>query len=311
MTTERWAVPNRRLGLRRPKRAPRLYVSQIMRALPSYPDTVDNLSRVGEWGLYQNDRRGTCGPTSLANYVRMVTEYLDGEQVDISEPDVFDLYRRSGNPNFDPDTGEDDNGVDMQTMLEAFASGGLGSYKPVAFAAVDAVDPATIRACVATFGGVLFGTVLDEAQDQQFSAHLPWDYIPGSAVWGGHATVVGAYGNRFRLVTWAELQDATDSFVSHQNQEAWVVIFPEHLKSKEFSENVNVEALRAAYKMLTGRDLPFQPDPSPTPQPVDPHHGDDLKLVEETHRFRMTRHSGDIEKTRRALIKWMAARGLS
>jgi hypothetical protein len=60
----------------------------------------------------------------VANSRKLITRYLDAAEVSPSQNDVFDLHRRSGNPGFDPtlaaeDPNQDDNGVDMQTMLEA------------------------------------------------------------------------------------------------------------------------------------------------------------------------------------------------
>src|SRR5436190_16980905 len=107
--------------------------------------------------MYGNDQYGDCGPVSVANYIRLVTQYLTGAEVAVSQDAVFDLYRRSGNPNFDPATDADDNGVDMQTMLEALAAGGIGGgFKPVAFAKVDVTRVDEVRAAIAIFGGVLF-----------------------------------------------------------------------------------------------------------------------------------------------------------
>jgi hypothetical protein len=71
----------------------------------------------------------------------------------MTQDEVFALYRLSGNPTFDPTTGDDDNGVDLQTMLEAALVNGYGTIKPVAFAKVDHTNEAEVQAAVAIFGG--------------------------------------------------------------------------------------------------------------------------------------------------------------
>src|SRR5438552_1440553 len=124
MTTEPSAVgihdhEEFKLGRRPPKGAPSLKLSSILTGgIPPHPPTADHFGKL-QFGLYQNDRFGDCGPTSVANLVRLVTGGLLVTEVQPSLNDVFDLYGRSGNPNFDPATGADDNGVVMQTMLEA------------------------------------------------------------------------------------------------------------------------------------------------------------------------------------------------
>jgi hypothetical protein len=309
----------RQLGLRQPKLAPRLELHRLLNpalgALPPYPAAADHLGLVEEWGMYANDQFGTCGPTSLANYLRLISKYLDGVQVDVPLDAVLDLYRRSGNPGFDPDTGEDDNGVDMQTMLEAFASGGLAGIKPVAFAAVDPSNPSVLRAAVSIFGALLLGSVLDVAQDVQYMHHENWDPVQGSAPWGGHATLLGKYkppeaSDDFTVVTWADLQGVTDEFMLMQNQEAWVVIMPQHFGMVAFQEGIDQDALREDYRALTGRDLPFRPSPTPNPEPpepVDPVLEADMALVKATRGFRMSHHGREGETVKRALQRWMMA----
>src|SRR6185295_14375671 len=103
-------------------------------------------------------------PVSVANSLKLITLTGDGTEISVTQNDVFDLYRRSGNPNFDPETGKDDNGVDMQTMLEALLKGGIGGRTPLAFAKVDAHNLDEVRAAIAYFGCVLFGVDLQVAQ---------------------------------------------------------------------------------------------------------------------------------------------------
>ena len=266
----------RATGRRSPKRGPAVRASRILTgAVPAHPPAADHFARVSDWGLYGNDQFGVCGPTSLANQRKLVTGYLTGVESSPTQDDVFDLYRRSGNPGFDPATGEDDNGVDMQTMLEAAVDGGLGGVKPLAFAAVDHTSIEEIRAAVAVFGSVLYGVDLETAQQAQTDAGGPWDY-KRSGEWGGHAVLGGRYSDspddradRTGVVTWAELIDMTDMFVSHQLEEVWVVIWPEHLTDATFLEGVDLQALAADYEALTGREWPAPiPAPPPSPDPL-------------------------------------------
>lgn len=320
MTTERLKVNGRRLGLKTPKKAPALRVERLLvSGVPGHPSAVDRLGGVDSWGLYHNDRFGVCGPVSVANYVRLVSHHLLGARIDLSDEAVYDLYRRSGNPGFNPETGEDDNGVDMQTMLEALLREGIGGLKPVAFAAVDPQNIDAIRACVSIFGGVLFGAMLSVAQNRQMDSGLPFQYVPGSPPWGGHAVVAGRYlpapppendPRDVGIVTWGAVVDTTDAFVWNQLMEAWVVIWPWHLDHPAFQEGVDLQGLREDYEALTGRvlDVPTIPVPV-TPLPEDPQLPDEV-LAEQANEWLRHRHVGINHDFALAVREWLAKKGL-
>ena len=294
--------PYRKLGRRPPKGAPALRLASVLTgAVPDHPAAADNLSRA-TYGLYGNDQFGDCGPVSVANSRRLTTAVLSGGEADPALADVFDLYRRSGNPDFDPATGADDDGVDMQTMLEAVHAGGIGGTRSVAFARVDHRDLDEVRAAVAIFGFVLFGVDLELAQQTQTDTGV-WDYRK-SAEWGGHAVLAAEYQpGRTGVVTWAERVEATDAFLGHQLGEAWVVVWPEHLRSRSFLTGVDMARLAAAYQELTGRPLPTSP-----PTPADPDHL--LAVALRRNDWVGRHHVGDNGHVAEACRGWLAAKGL-
>jgi hypothetical protein len=266
-------VPGRRLGFRRadPER-PLLQLHEFLTGapVPAHAAASDHFGQVSDWGLYDNDQFGDCGPTSVANSRKLVTRYLAGAEQSPSQDDVFDLYRRSGNPQFDPATDADDNGVDMPTMLSAVLAGGIGGVKGIAYAAVDVHDLDEVRAAIDIFGFLLLGVDLETAQQRQTDAGL-WDYRR-SGEWGGHAVLAGKYtgaakGSDVSVVTWGEVVGTTDAFWQHQVEEAYVVIWPEHLGTAAFQTGINTDALNTAYTNLTGKPGPFPGTPGPTPSP--------------------------------------------
>jgi hypothetical protein len=278
--SENLTVPGMRLGKRAPSNKPALMLTDFLTGLvPAVPVTADHFAGVSSWDLGRNDAFGTCGPTSVANSLRLVTYGLTGMMYSVTFNDIADLYRRSGNPSFNPnlpagDPSQDDNGVDMQTMLGALLAGGIGGRKPLAFAKIAAGDMDTMDKAIALFGGVNLGLNLDTAQQTQTSTGT-WSYIQGSSNWGGHAVLSGRYNNpdgtladRTGVVTWAQVVDMDRGFVSNQEDECWVIIWPEHLGSKEFLAGVDVNALASAYQDLTGRPFPVPVTPAPTPVPV-------------------------------------------
>lgn len=264
--------PTLKLGLR-----PATPAKQRLRLrdylLPAHPVSVNYLSGV-QFGLYGNDRYGVCGPTSVANSRRLITAKLKGQMQAPTQDDVFDLYRRSGNPNFDPATGADDNGVNLQEMLHVVNVTGIGGVKCIAFAAVDPSNIEELKAAIAIFGDVVFGVTLQTIQQSQTATGV-WDYRP-SRTWGGHAILGGAYQNNpegIEVITWAQVVRMTDAFMLHQETEAWVVIWPEHLTDSGFLQGVNLAALAADYEAITGKKFPAivpPPSPGPTPGPTPP-----------------------------------------
>jgi hypothetical protein len=258
--------PSRKLGKRPPLPGRRaLMLRDVLTGeLPEHPPTADHLIGIA-FGMYGNDRWGCCGPASIANLRRMTTYDLTGVTQAPTQADVTDLYVRSTTPPFNPLTGANDNGVYLQELLEAVHGGGIGGIRCVAFAKIDVHDHETLRAATAIFGGVLYGVDLQTSQQRQTDAGT-WDYAP-STEWGGHAVPGGQYdADSLRVVTWAELVDMTDDFVTHQADEAWVVVWPEHFGSKAFLDGVDLSRLATAYERLTGQKLPV-PAPTPTPEP--------------------------------------------
>lgn len=261
------------LGKLPPIEKPALMLAGVLTGVvPEVPVAADYFTGVPSWELGGNDNFGTCGPTSVANLRRLVTYGLTGTMQAPALNDVFDLYRRSGNPNFDPtlpanDPRQQDQGVIMQTMLEALLADGIGGVKPIAFAKIAPRDLATLEKAIAIFGGALLGLDLEVAQQTQ----RVWDTVTGSPSWGGHAVLTGRYRDAgyADVITWATDVEMTQRFVSSQEDEAWVVIWPEHLGAQSFLTGVDVDALASAYQALTGRVLPTPTPPAPTPGPAD------------------------------------------
>lgn len=272
MTGEQVQVEGKRLGRLAPREdAPRLRLATYMdtAAIPVVPNEEDRFSQVSDWGLYGNDRYGDCGPTCVANSRKLISRYLTTTEQSPTQDDVLDLYRRSGNPNFPAD----DNGVVMQDMLAEVVKNGIGGVKALGFASVDVTSLEEMNAAIAIFGHLLYGIDLHTAQQGQAT----WDYVDGSPDWGGHAVLGGRYApNAHGVVTWGEVKDMTDIFVQRQLEEAWVVIWPEHMKDNAFLQGVDMEAFASDYEAITGRPFPVPvapknpPAPVPAPPPVVP-----------------------------------------
>jgi len=93
-----------------------------------------------------------------------------------------------------------------------------------------------------------------------------------------------------------------------------VVILKEHLGSKTFVEGVDLAALAADYRALTGRDFPGavnptpqppQPSPAPVPQPSPA----DEAFAGVLRPWVAHRHVGANRTVQNAAIEWLKATG--
>jgi hypothetical protein len=264
-------VPGK-LGKLPPKNAPALHLGAYLTGLvPEHPADANNFAVLdGGWQMLGNDRWGDCVGVTWANIRRLMTNLAGAEHYP-SLGDVIAVYKTQ-NPEFP----SQDDGMDIQTLLEYLTkNGGPDGVKPVCFAKVDPRSTDEVKAAIAIFGYVWTGITVTAANMNQFAAGRPWDYNPESPNDGGHSIITGGYdgdgtGGDERFVTWGQETAFTDAFWSHQVDEAWVVIWPEHLGSRAFLAGVDQVALAADYTSLTGRPFPVQPTPEPIPAPPQP-----------------------------------------
>jgi len=133
--------------------------------------------------------------------------------------------------------------------------------KALAFAKVDQNDFAQVEAALAIFGGIWLGITVLDANQQEFANGQAWTDVPGSPIDGGHAILGGGYTPDVKFITWAQEIEFAPSFWSGSVnavslvEEAWVVIWPEHLGSKSFLSGIDLQQLAADYLDLTGETL--------------------------------------------------------
>ena len=271
-------------GRRSPKGAPALRLSAILTgAIPTHPAVQDNLGSLPGWQMLGNDRVGDCVAVTWANFRRLVTAELAGKENYPSQEQVWALYKTQ-NPNFDPNGTTNgpgssaDGGMDIQTALEYLVQvGGPDGVKALAFAKVDHTNLEEVKAALSIFGGIWTGVNVLAANQEQFAAGHAWDYVPNSPVEGGHSVLSGGYmgpsSSDVTFITWGAETGFTDAFWANQVEEAWVVIWPEHLGTAGFAVGVNLAALATAYGEITGSTFPVPvptaaPLPVPTPVPV-------------------------------------------
>jgi hypothetical protein len=275
----------RKYGRRAPSRRPALSLSRILTGkIPAHPASIDHLGP-GGWQMLGNDQAGDCVAVTWANVRRLVTAVAGAENYP-SQDEVWAVYRTQ-NPHFDPNGDPSvngpgssaDQGMDIQTLLEYLVKhGGPDGTKALAFAKVDPTNVDEVKAAIAIFGYVWTGIDVQDANMTQFDNRQPWDYVARSADDGGHSVITGGYGTPGagplggdeRFITWAEETSFTDRYWSHKVEEAWAVIWPEHLAHPAFLAGIDLAALAADYTAITGKPFPAVVPPAPTPVPTPP-----------------------------------------
>ena len=80
----------------------------------------------------------------------------------------------------------------------------------------------------------------------QFNRNLPWSYVPGSQIEGGHyVPYVGRDHQYVYVVTWGRVQACTTDFVARFCDEAFAYLSPEFLTAGKSPEGFNLQALQA------------------------------------------------------------------
>jgi hypothetical protein len=257
-------------GRRPPKNAPALKFSSILaQTAPAHPAREDYLARLTGWQMLGNDVAGDCNAVTWANMRRLVTATLSKENYP-SQAEVWQFYETQ-NPGFNPDGTADtdgpgsqhDQGMEIQTGLEYLhSSGGPDGVKAVAFAKVDPTNLDEVKAALAIFGGLWLGITVLDANQKEFQENKAWTDVAGSAIDGGHAILGGGYTTGdIKFITWAKETEFAKSFWNGAVQgtqlvdEAWVVIWPEHLGTTEFEQGIDQAQLSADYQALTGQPL--------------------------------------------------------
>lgn len=327
---DNFRIDGRLLG-RRPHDPSRLtlHLSRLLTGVvPDHPATVDHFAQIppSRWGVLGNDRYSDCGPADIVHDRMLVAKYLGNQDIYPNTADALDLYKRSGNPSFPAE----DNGVVIADMLDVVHKQGVrngSSYTQcVAYAQVNTQDLDEVHAAIAIFGSLSCGADLHAAQNDQTNNGEPWDYVANSPDWGGHAFLVGRYNSDTRAgrpdlggLTWGFPVGITDEFWVQQVQEAWVVIWPEHLTNRSFLTGVDQTALSRDYKQLTDRDLPVLPAPTPTPVPVPAPGGQIItpaqlaanqQLATMAHSWLRYSHTGTNGQLAQTLDAWVKAWGL-
>ena len=241
---------------------PRLVIDRFMdtAALPAPPPTVDRASKVTAWPMYGNDRIGDCTCAAVGHEIQAWTAYGMGE-VTIPESAVIQAY--SAITGYNPATGANDNGANVQDVLGYWQKTGVGGHQIGGFAQLTGLDNLTLaKQCLDLFGTVYLGIEVPESAMEQFGAGEPWTYVGDRNIVGGHAIPVQYWTTdvtgEIEVITWGKRQRMTRRFWYEYVEEAWVVFSPDQFGLHDVNpDGLDVDQLRTDFTSLTGKPASF------------------------------------------------------
>ena len=197
---------------------------------------------------------GCCVLACIANAIRLAVGIAGAPVPPITGKEVIAAYSEvTGYVIGDAST---DNGTDMRTALNWWRTTGFADSAGVRhkLGAFVAIPPgghlAWFRALAQLDIGVGLGIQFPSSAMEQFNAGQVWQPVPGATLDGGHAIFLDARRQWPKVETWARDQDASESFLEAQVDEAWALFMPEMLVAGKSPEGLNVTQLSADLQAL-------------------------------------------------------------
>jgi hypothetical protein len=264
------AHDTKKLGRRSPKLTPSVAVGDFLRLdaagqLPAHPD-VDPVPPL-TYPMDHNDTVGDCVVAGLDHALQTISAALGVQRANWTDEQLLAFYQTQ-NPGFTgwgDGGGPNDQGMDIQTFLEHLVKQG----EIVAFGRLDHTNEQLLKAATWVAVAIVTGEDLTVSQQNQ----QVWDYVAGDADWGGHCTTTVAYTgspDQEAVVSWGQVVETTEAFVSHQVSEAWLVLTEAHINHPTFRDNFDLAGFAQAISDVTGGKVVVPVPPAPTPEPPAP-----------------------------------------
>src|SRR5574341_818125 len=241
--------PLRKLGRKRYHYDRRtLYAARYMKAASPPPPAVDNMSKVPEWPIYENNRIADCTVAGAGHLIGLWTFGASGIEGLLLEQGVIAAYAAISG--YDPITGANDNGAAMLDVLNYWRKVGIDMHKIFAFAQLDINDHDQLKQAVNLFGGIYTGVRLPVSAESQLNSRQIWDWVnssdnaPGS--WGDHAVAIGAYDQALlTCATWGNKQQLTWKFWDMYFEEAWAIVSEDFIFGGKSPQGFDLLTLQA------------------------------------------------------------------
>ena len=164
--------------------------------LPTVPSRFGHGSAYSDWKMLGNDRYGDCVWAGAAHEHMLINKVVHGIDVPFDDTAVLGDYAAA--TGFDPNDPSTDNGTDVHQALDYRRKIGIADAHGVrhqigAYVSLDPKNWEHLEQAAYIFGAVGIGFEFPASAMDQFNAHQPWDYVPGSKIEGGHyVPIVGS-----------------------------------------------------------------------------------------------------------------------
>jgi len=181
-----------------------------------------------------NNRFGTCGPVSYANFLKLCSGHTLGEPVILSDQEIFEIYHRL-NPDWNGSR-VGDRGVVMSQLYSLMKNDGPRGVNLEDHFAINPDAINNIRWAVRIFGPVSFGVLLTERDLQRTRNGDPWvDVGPGDPSMGHAITCYDYEGDKWDAESWGANQSMSTAWLQQRLEEVHGFIHPYQFRSTGLS----------------------------------------------------------------------------
>jgi hypothetical protein len=208
------------------------------------------------WQFFGNDTIGDCTCACIAHMLMLITAHT-GEMVTPTLADVIGVY--SAVTGYDPSqvqpdgSNPTDQGAAITDILAYWQATGIAGHKILGWAKIDQTNKIAMRTAIYLFGGIDIGINVPQSAMDQTNAGQPWDVVPNSPIVGGHSVPnFGDGADGETCVTWAQLQQMSNEFLSTYCDEAYAVVTQDWVDQKSglAPSHLDVAALIADLALL-------------------------------------------------------------
>lgn len=226
--------------------------------LPKPPASFGHENLVKSWGMLGNDVAGCC-VWSGAGHETMLWNAESGKPVNITTTSTLKNY--SLVTGYDPVTGANDNGTDMQKAAAYRQKSGLLDadgirHKIGAYVALDPGNLTELWYGLYLFDGIGIGVEFPSQWMDAFNAGKAWGKVSRPKIEGGHYIAgVDKRAGKPGIVTWGRNIPLTPAGYQQFCDETIAYLSEEKLTSGKSLEGFDLDTLRRDLALITNRPV--------------------------------------------------------
>lgn len=201
-----------------------------------------------KWGVMGNFRTNLC-TCAAAGHLIMVWTSNTSKLQRPQEEDIMKAY--CDLTNYNPETDENDEGVEALKVLKYWRKNGIAGEKIIAFAEVEDGNHEQLLKTIYLFGGCYVGLNLPKSAERQYNTTKKWTIPRGGkkkdakkGSWIGHMVLVTGYNkDELRVVTWGREIIMTIDFWKEYGEESYAVFSETFIKNDKTPTGISVEVL--------------------------------------------------------------------